>query len=37
MEPSHNNFNLHRHLASRNTLGSLREEAFGTWQVATAV
>jgi putative transposase len=33
----HNNFNLQRHLASRNTLRSLREEAFRTWQAATAV
>ena len=32
----HNNFNLQRHLASRNTLRSLREEAFRTWQAATA-
>jgi putative transposase len=33
---AHNNFKLQRHLASRNTLRSLREEAFRTWQAATA-
>ena len=32
----HNRFNLQRHLASRNTFRSLREEAFRTWQAATA-
>jgi transposase-like protein len=32
----HNNFNLQRHLVSRNTLRILREEAFRTWQAATA-
>jgi hypothetical protein len=35
-EAVHNNFNLQRHLASRNTLRDLREEAFRTWQAATA-
>jgi transposase-like protein len=32
----HNNFNLKRHLVSRSTLRILREEAFRTWQAATA-
>ena len=32
----HNNFNLQRHLVSRSTLRILREEAFRTWQAATA-
>jgi len=32
----HNNFNLQRHLVSRTTLHILREEAFRTWQAATA-
>jgi transposase-like protein len=32
----HNNFNLQRHLLSRSTLRILREEAFRTWQAATA-
>ena len=36
LEAVHNNFNLQRHLASRNTLRDLREEAFRTWQAATA-
>jgi transposase-like protein len=34
-EAVHNNFKLQRHLASRNTLRDLREEAFRTWQAAT--
>jgi transposase-like protein len=32
----HNNFNLQRHLVSRSTLRILREDAFRTWQAATA-
>jgi putative transposase len=32
----HNNFNVQRHLTSRNTLGVLRGEAFQTWRAATA-
>jgi transposase-like protein len=32
----HNNFNVQRHLTSRNTLRLLRGEAFQTWQAATA-
>jgi transposase-like protein len=32
----HNNFNVQRHLTSRNTLRLLRDEAFQTWQAATA-
>jgi hypothetical protein len=32
----HNNFNVQRHLTSRNTLRILRGEAFQTWQAATA-
>jgi transposase-like protein len=32
----HNNFNVQRHLVSRSTLRILREEAFQTWQAATA-
>jgi transposase-like protein len=32
----HNNFNLQRHLVSRSTLRILWEEAFRTWQAATA-
>ena len=32
----HNNFNLQRYLVSRSTLRVLREEAFRTWQAATA-
>jgi putative transposase len=32
----HNNFNLQRHLISRSTLRIIREEAFRTWQAATA-
>ena len=32
----YNNFNLQRHLVSRSTLRTIREEAFRTWQAATA-
>ena len=32
----HNNFNVQRHLTSRNTLRVLRGEAFETWRAATA-
>jgi transposase-like protein len=32
----HNNFNIQRHLTSRNTLRVLRGEAFQAWQAATA-
>ena len=32
----HNTFNVQRHLTSRRTLRVLRDEAFRTWQVATA-
>src|SRR5271169_6499794 len=32
----HNNFNLQRHLVSRSTLRTIREQAFRTWQAATA-
>jgi transposase-like protein len=31
-----NNFNVQRHLTSRNTLRLLRGEAFRTWEAATA-
>jgi transposase-like protein len=32
----YNNFNLQHHLVSRSTLRTIREEAFRTWQAATA-
>ena len=32
----YNNFNLQRHLVSRSTLRTIREQAFRTWQAATA-
>jgi putative transposase len=32
----HNNFNVQRHLTSRNTLRTLRGAAFDTWRTATA-
>ena len=32
----HNTFNVQRHLTSRRTLRILRDEAFRTWQAATA-
>src|SRR5271169_5404847 len=32
----HNNFNIQRHLTSRNTLRVLRGESFETWRAATA-